>query len=181
MSLDPALKNLIIGWLLLSFPLICSLLVAAATAEPIQIDKFRLGRRSSLERRFLLATALFLFVFSTFLFFFLYTHLKPVSPVNIRKESQPSEINLEKSPPSPSAGLPIPEAKNKLPSNNTSHYQQKAPQRIAPAPRKAESRANNRSNSIEPQPLQDLNPESSPPRVDLPGETGDPIGFPGVR
>jgi|LakMenEpi03Aug12_release.lakeMendotaPanAssembly.Ray.scaffolds.fasta_scaffold472840_2 hypothetical protein len=69
MTLHPGLTNLIIGWLLISFPLICSLLVAAATAEPIQIDKFRLGRRSSQERRLLLATALFLLVFSSFLFF----------------------------------------------------------------------------------------------------------------
>lgn len=181
MTLDPALKNLMIGWLVVSFPLIFGLIVAAATSEPIQIDKFRFGRRSSLERRLLLATALFMFVFSTFLFFFLYTHLKPVSPMNIRKKPQPSEINLKKSPPSPSAGLQIPEAKNKLPSNSPSQNLQKAPQVIAPAPRRAESRSSNRSKRIEPQPVQGLNSEASPPPVDLPGETGEPIGFPGVR
>jgi hypothetical protein len=52
---------------------------------------------------------------------------------------------------------------------------------ITPTPRRAESRASNRSNRIETQPLEELTPESSPPHIDLPGETGDPIGFPGVR
>lgn len=181
MTLDPGLKNLIIGWLIISFPLICSILVAAATAEPIQIDKFRLGRRSSQERRLLLATALFLFVFSSFLFVFLYTHLKPVKPVDTLKKSQPPEANLKKSPTSPSAGPLIPEAKNNLPNNNPSQYLQKAPQVITPTPRRAKSRANNQSNRIEPQPLEDLTPESSTPHIDFPGETGEPIGFPGVR
>jgi len=181
-TLDPDLKTLIMGWLQISFLLICMLLVAAATAKPIQIYKcsFGIGRLSPQERRFLLATALFFFVISSFLFFFLYIHLKPVKPMNTLKKSQTPEANLKKSPPSPSAGSPVPEAKT-FPSNKPSQYLEKAPQVITPAPRRAESRGNNRSNRIEPQPLEDLTPEPAQPHIDLPGETGDPIGFPGVR
>ena len=103
-----------------------------------------------------------------------------VKPMNTLKKSQTPEANLKKSPPSPSAGSPVPEAKT-FPSNKPSQYLEKAPQVITPAPRRAESRGNNRSNRIEPQPLEDLTPEPAQPHIDLPGETGDPIGFPGVR